>query len=213
MTEQISDQISAFIDDELSENEGAFLVRRMDCDPAARGRAFRYMTIGCALRGELLAPDHAILRRRVQRVLAGGSVPPLARPKRQSAPRFVKPLLGLGVAASVAVVALGVVRYLNDGSAEVTSPAQAQTLVADGGRQWNEPQSYTVPQDPNIRDAAAVGVRAVPTSLLLQHGEYASGLSRLNMYSSIVAAEPEAAPISGKPERSSASVTSPSAPD
>src|SRR5690606_37894149 len=155
MTDQIGDQISAFIDDELSEDEGAFLVRRMDCDAAARGRAFRYMTIGCALRGELLEPDPAILRRRIQRVLAGGTVPPLARTKRQAVPRYMRPLLGVGVAASVALVSLGVVRYWNEASSDDLRPTATQATVANVG-QWNEPPSYTVPQDTNVREAAAV---------------------------------------------------------
>ena len=49
MTEQISDQISAFIDDELSEQECAFLVRRFEHDTEARGQAVRYTMIGSAL--------------------------------------------------------------------------------------------------------------------------------------------------------------------
>jgi sigma-E factor negative regulatory protein RseA len=203
MTEQIGDQISAFIDDELSEDEGAFLVRRMDCDPGSRGRAFRYMTIGCALRGELLSPDPALLRRRIQNVLAGGAVPPLARPKARLAPRFVKPLLGLGVAASVAVVALGLVRFVNDAGPAATSVASGPMQV----REWREPPSYTVPQDPRVLDGDGVAVRAIPTNYLLQHGEYTSGLSRMSMYSSIAgAAEPQAEVVPAKPERSSASV-------
>jgi sigma-E factor negative regulatory protein RseA len=213
MTEQIGDQVSAFIDDELSEDEGAFLVRRMDRDAAARGRAFRYMTIGCALRGELIGPDPAILRRRIQRVLEGGAVPPLARPKRQAAQRFIKPLLGLGVAASVAVVTLGAVRFLNESRTGVSLPAASQPLVAAASRTWSEPPSYIVPQDANILETAGLNVRAVPTSLLLQHGENASGLNRLYMYSSIVAAEPEVALTPGKRETSSASVASPGAQD
>jgi hypothetical protein len=36
MTEQINDQISAFIDDELSADESALLVRRFERDPDAR---------------------------------------------------------------------------------------------------------------------------------------------------------------------------------
>src|SRR5690606_3063953 len=180
--------------------------------PVARGRAFRYMTIGCALRGELINPDPAILRRRIQHVLAGGSVPPLARAKQQpAAPRFLKPLLGLGVAASVAIVAVGVVRYLNEAGSAAPRPTTSQPFVAEAV--WNEPPSYTVPQDLYVRDASTVSVRPVPTSLLLQHGENASGLSRLYMYSSIVAAQPEVVLTSGKPESSSASVASPSAED
>ena len=41
MTEQINDQISAFIDDELSPEESALLVRRFERDARARGQATR----------------------------------------------------------------------------------------------------------------------------------------------------------------------------
>lgn len=191
MTEQIGDQISAFIDDELSENEGAFLVRRLDSDPGARGRAFRYMTIGCALRGELLSPDPAVLRRRIANVLAGGTVPPLARPKPRVAARFVRPLLGVGVAASVAVAALGAVRILN-------GPESGAALLDSGPQQmitqWREPTSYTVPQDPNIRNADVGVAQAMPTSLLMQHAATTSHLNRFGVYSIIAgAAEAESA--------------------
>ena len=71
MTEQINDQISAFIDDELSADESAMLVRRFERDPEARGRALRYTMIGDALRGQLLEPHPSILRRRVAASLSG----------------------------------------------------------------------------------------------------------------------------------------------
>ena len=56
MTDQINDQISAFIDNELSADESALLVRRFERDPESRTRAMRYTLIGASLRGELLEP-------------------------------------------------------------------------------------------------------------------------------------------------------------
>jgi negative regulator of sigma E activity len=56
MTDQINDQISAFIDNELSADESALLVRRFERDPDSRKRAMRYTLIGASLRGELLEP-------------------------------------------------------------------------------------------------------------------------------------------------------------
>ena len=79
MTEQINDQTSAFIDDELPDQESAFLLRRFERDPIARDQAVRYTMIGCALRDELLGPDPAIFRRRVAIALsrcAGAGGPP-----------------------------------------------------------------------------------------------------------------------------------------
>ena len=74
MTEKIHDQISAFIDDELSEQESAFLVRRLERDTDARHRAMRYMLIGNALRGELPV-GHDVLRHRIQSALSGSLSP------------------------------------------------------------------------------------------------------------------------------------------
>ena len=53
MTESIQDQVSAFIDDELSAEECAFFVRRLERDPEARRQLIRYTTMGAVLRGEL----------------------------------------------------------------------------------------------------------------------------------------------------------------
>ena len=75
MTEEINDQISAFVDDELSEHECAFLVRRFDHDPNVRGKALRYTMIGSALRSELLQPDPAVLRRRIAGAIDGAPLP------------------------------------------------------------------------------------------------------------------------------------------
>src|SRR5690606_28907488 len=63
MSEQIHDQVSAFLDDELSAEECAFLVRRIERDPEARDKLVRYSLIGSALREELLPPVPYILRR------------------------------------------------------------------------------------------------------------------------------------------------------
>jgi negative regulator of sigma E activity len=85
MTDQINDQISAFIDDELSDEESAFLLRRFERDPDARDQAVRYTMIGSALRGELLGPDHAVLRRRIAVAMTGQPLPAAAQ--RQERPR------------------------------------------------------------------------------------------------------------------------------
>src|SRR5690606_17966250 len=71
MSEQIHEQVSAFIDDDLSAEECAFLVRRFERDPESRSKLVRYSLIGSALRGELLPPDPDMLRRRVNAALNG----------------------------------------------------------------------------------------------------------------------------------------------
>src|SRR6185295_7577058 len=97
MTEQISDQISAFIDDELSDEESAFLLRRFERDTDARSRAARYTMIGAALRDELVGSDPEILRRRI------------------------------AVAAIVGLRAVNFARVGVPGAATATAPLQART--------------------------------------------------------------------------------------
>ena len=67
----VHDQISAFLDDELSDEETAFLVRRFERDAEARNQLRRYTAIGCALRGELTTADPDVLRRRITSALHG----------------------------------------------------------------------------------------------------------------------------------------------
>ena len=50
MTESIQDQLSAFIDGELSADETEFLLRRLSHDSEARRQLKAYLAIGAAVR-------------------------------------------------------------------------------------------------------------------------------------------------------------------
>src|SRR5215470_44909 len=128
MTEQISDQISAFIDDELSDEESAFLLRRFERDADARNRAARYTMIGAALRDELVGPDHSILRRRISVALTGTAPPAQQRPAARLQWRYLRPAVGVGIAATVAVAAILGLRAVN--FARIGVPGGAATLNA-----------------------------------------------------------------------------------
>src|SRR5690606_6017425 len=120
MSEQIHDQVSAFIDDELSTEECAFLVRRFERDPDSRTKLVRYSLIGSALRGELLQPEPDMLRRRIHDALHGS--PSIAKPPAAAVPapravanaRWSNPAVGLGLAAGVAVAALFTLKAINE---------------------------------------------------------------------------------------------------
>jgi negative regulator of sigma E activity len=187
MTDQINDQISAFIDDELSDEESAFLLRRFERDPDARNQAVRYTMIGSALRNELLGPDHAVLRRRIAVALTGQPLPAAARP---AAPhwsaRYARPLLGFGIAASVAVAAIVGLRSLNDARVAPSGTETAANVVPLQVRQDAAPASYVVPQE--VADAPAVAPAIRLTNYLVHHGEYASRLSRTSVHSNVVGA-------------------------
>jgi negative regulator of sigma E activity len=198
MTDTINDQISAFIDDELSADEAAFLVRRFERDPDARACALRYTMIGSALRGELLDQGGGgELRLRVAAALKGASPAQVAaRAPIAEAPsaaaRFARPALGLGIAAAVAVVAIGTLRMLSE-SSPASAPAAA--LPPIGALQADEasPPGYVVPRD--VTEAPPLVPPPIRlTNYLMHHSEYASGFSRTSVSSNVVGATVDPAP-------------------
>jgi negative regulator of sigma E activity len=186
LTEPAHDQLSAFLDDELSEEETAFLVRRFERDPDVRSQLVRYATIGSALRGELFRPNPNILRRRVAAALNGAQ--PQPQPQRVPAARpwrgqVVGPLVRVGIAAAVAIAAVVALRSVNDLR---SAPAAAETGTPVQVRQWTEPPSYVVPQDALESGPVRAPIRL--TNYLMHHGEYASRLSRTSVHSNVVGA-------------------------
>ena len=189
----VHDQISAFLDDELSDEETAFLVRRFERDTEARDQLRRYTAIGCALRGELTTADPDVLRRRIASALHG------AAPQQQAAARLaspqpwrsrlVRPFVGVGIAAAVAIAAVIALRSANEARFPAEGALDRSPVQAN---QWTEPPSYVVPQE-----AAAGGPVAPPirlTNYLMRHGEYASGLSRTSVHSNVVGTAESPAP-------------------
>jgi sigma-E factor negative regulatory protein RseA len=188
MTDQINDQISAFIDNELTADESALLVRRFERDTEARARAMRYTLIGASLRGELLEPHPSVLRQRIASALSGNASPSISRARAPWKDRWARPLIGLGIAATVAVVAIGTLRSLNEASfAPGSVPTGASALQVS-----DRDQAYVVPQG---TDESRVGAPIRLTNYLMHHGEFASGLQRTSVNSNVLggAIEPAAA--------------------
>lgn len=181
MTEQIHDQTSAFIDDELSSEECAFYVRRLERDSETRSRLARYMTVGAVLRNETLLPDPDLLRRRINASLDGGvSVVAARAPRSRIWAGFVKPAVGTGIAATVALAAVIMLRGTGElGASDPSGPAALQAT-----RQSTDSASYVVPQEPPRQGSVALPIRY--TNYLMHHGEYASGLNRTLVRSNVV---------------------------
>jgi sigma-E factor negative regulatory protein RseA len=195
MTDQINDQISAFIDNELSADESALLVRRFERDSEARARAMRYTLIGASLRGELLEPHPSVLRQRISVALSGAPVPSAPRARERWTDRWARPLLGVGIAATVAVVAVGTLRSLNEASL-VQNPLNASAIPVGGfplqaGDSVRAP-SYVVPQGTDLsRTVAPIRL----TNYLMHHGEFASGLTRTSVNSNVLGGAVEPAVV------------------
>ena len=105
MNDTIRMQISAFIDGELPENESELLLRRLSQDAELRRVVARYMEIGRTMRHDVDVPKMGQLRHRIAEEL--GAEPHVDEvASKPLSNRYVKPLAGIAVAASVAVLAI-----------------------------------------------------------------------------------------------------------
>ena len=73
VTRNIEEQLSAFLDGELPQEELALLVRRLGRDESHRATLDRYALIGGALRNDSAAADAARLRRAIMASLGDDS--------------------------------------------------------------------------------------------------------------------------------------------
>lgn len=121
MKEKLHEQISALVDDELSEAEHALLIKRLTDDASMRDRLSRYQLISDSLQNHMPRKTDPDFNIGVQ--LALQDEPDVqAEPARLT--RLFKPLAGLAVAASVAVVAV-----LSLQSVRQESPAGASAVA------------------------------------------------------------------------------------
>ena len=190
MSEQIQDQISAFTDDELSAEECAFLVRRLERDPKTRDRVLRYSIIGAALRGELPNPDPDVLRRRVRAELDGVRALEQVRESPAIQSRYFRPAIGLGIAASVAVAALALLNTVNS-PLDASDPVP-QVAGVSSGFGLQDPPSYVVPGE--AAGPLSVGDTLSPppirlTNYLITHGQYAPGIRRTSIHTHVISNE------------------------
>src|SRR5882762_6114186 len=175
MSEQIREQVSAFLDGELPNSETELLLKRLTRDGELRESFGRYALIGEAVRGTTrgglitrgftgcvnLAIDGELIP-------ANGHVPPAREP------RWWRPFAGAAVAAGVAAVAVlalqqrAVAPTLRSGA-----PLTAQTAVPASAAR--EAISYTVPATSPAAPAAMPQARL--TNYVFAHTRYSSGLA------------------------------------
>src|ERR1700675_554963 len=106
MSEQIREQVSAFLDGELPDSETELLLKRLTRDGELRESFGRYALIGEAVRGT----SHGFLTRsfagRVNLAIDGEPVPANGHVPQSQAPRWWRPFAGAAVAAGVAAIAV-----------------------------------------------------------------------------------------------------------
>ncbi|HEX5513643.1 MAG TPA: sigma-E factor negative regulatory protein [Gammaproteobacteria bacterium] len=172
--EAFKTQLSALVDDEVRPHEIPFLARRLSRDPEAIEQLGSYFMIGDAIRRQL---PEVMDTRLVDRVRAALEAEPAFQLQAAAEPalarRLLRPLAGLGVAASVAMVA---VSYWSE-SDSVTKTQQPSGLVA-ATPQMVTPQPVQAmpltPQPQNQWNRLDPEVQKRLQGYLVNHSEHAS---------------------------------------
>jgi sigma-E factor negative regulatory protein RseA len=195
MSEQIREQVSAFLDGELPNTETELLLKRLTRDAELRESFGRYALIGEAMRGTSAGMLSKSFASRVNRAIDGEPMPAAAQPQSAKSPRWWRPLAGVGVAAGVAAVAI-IALQQRAGSPNIAQlqPAAAVVKVAPGmpvadsrpvsvnaspaalTAQNHEALSYTVPTASGELNSAMAPGRL--TNYVFAHSKYSSGLGQ-----------------------------------
>jgi sigma-E factor negative regulatory protein RseA len=190
MSEQIREQVSAFLDGELPSTETELLLKRLTRDSELRESFGRYALIGEALRG---AGSHVLtgsFTSRVNLAIDGERVQaPPGQPAR--AARWWRPLAGITVAAGVAAVAIVALQQRAiSPTVRVASAVGAQnSVVPPIAVASREALSYTVPaSSPETRPAMAP---ARLTNYVFAHSKYSSGLGQRSVLADLLIEDDE----------------------
>jgi sigma-E factor negative regulatory protein RseA len=213
MSEQIREQVSAFLDGELPDTETELLLKRLMRDGELRESFGRYALIGEALRGagsQILTRGFAS---RVNLAIDGEPAQATSPAPAARAPRWWRPLAGVAVAAGVATVAIVALqqRAISPGvggpvpvtAQNVASPLKAAGAgqpALQGGGGPREALSYTVPAAST--DSPATITPARLTNYVFAHSKYSSGLGQRGVLADLLIEddEPELYPVQRTPQ-------------
>jgi sigma-E factor negative regulatory protein RseA len=183
MSEQIREQVSAFLDGELPSSETELLLKRLTRDGELRDSFGRYTLIGEAIRGGSPSLMTRRFAGRVNLAIDGEPIPANGPPPQTRAPRWWRPFAGAAVAAGVAAVAVVTFHQRADApglrpglgvTAQSAAPAPAILASSEMVDQaQREAVSYTVPA---ASSAAMPPARL--TSYVFAHSKYSSGLAQ-----------------------------------
>jgi sigma-E factor negative regulatory protein RseA len=199
MSEQIREQVSAFLDGELPDSETELLLKRLTRDGELRESFGRYALIGESIRGT----SRGLLTRgfagRVNMAIDGEPIVAVGQVRESRAPGWWRPFAGAAVAAGVAAVAVvalqqrAVAPTLRAGPAAAPMTAQNTTATPALPQTPREAISYTVPA---TSPAAPVGMPpARLTNYVLAHSRYSSGLDLRGVLADLLIETDEPQPV------------------
>jgi sigma-E factor negative regulatory protein RseA len=187
MTDAVNEQLSACLDGELPAAELDLLLKRLERNPELREALGRYTAIGEALRE---ARPVVASRSFADKVLAAVDQEPAAARRRvRISPvllRGLRPVAGIGVAATVAAVAIFAVQRAGvaPGPIVADQPAAAPTSIV--AQNDDEAASYIVPTPGTTSQSAFVPATRL-TNYVVAHSEYSSPLARRSVLTGVLA--------------------------
>jgi sigma-E factor negative regulatory protein RseA len=203
MSEQIREQVSAFLDGELPNSETELLLKRLTRDEELRESFGRYALIGEALRGTSRGLLTKGFTGRVNFAIDGEPVPAAGHALKAGSPRWWRPFAGITVAAGVAAVAI--VALQQRAVAPTLQPGLQVTAQSAAGRSPvsgistaalqvpREAISYTVPAISPAEAAAAPPARL--TNYVFAHSRYSSGLDQRGVMADLLIEAEEPQPM------------------
>jgi sigma-E factor negative regulatory protein RseA len=199
MSEQIREQVSAFLDGELPNSETELLLKRLTRDPELRESFGRYALIGESLRGGTNARLSRGFPGRVNRAIDGEPLVVHPETVRSRSTVWWRPFAGAAVAAGVAAIAVvalqqravaPTVRAALPMTVPNGAPPYARVALNGGTTTPREALSYTVPA--TVPDAPAALPAARLTNYVFAHSKYSSVLGQNDVLNDLLSeAEPE----------------------
>ncbi len=186
MSEQIREQISAFLDGELPSAESELLLKRMVRDAALRDSFGRYALIGEAMRGMKHMPLRGNFTGAINGAIDGEPATAVAIALAAARPRrWWRPLAGAAIAASVALVAIVALQWRTGVSPIVALVPRASTAVtAPLAAKNHEAISYITPPSTGSSPNAIPGARL--TKYVFAHSQYPSLLGQRDVMTDLI---------------------------
>jgi negative regulator of sigma E activity len=175
MSEQIREQVSAFLDGELPNSETELLLKRLMRDAELRESFGRHALIGECLRGGSHARLSQGFAGRVNRAIDGEPPVAIPQPVPSRSVGWWRPFAGAAVAAGVAAVAVVALQQRADApTLRAALPVTAQNVASQSAAMVKpkEALSYTVPAA--VPDAPASLPAARLTNYVFAHSKYSS---------------------------------------
>jgi len=196
MNEERDSQLSAMFDGELPAAECELLARRITRDGALHGAWARYAVIGATIRKDSGVQLDLRVAERVRHLIhsegaLGSETTVVPSPHRGAGgSRWLKPLTGIAIAASVAAVSVLMLRE-RQLPAATSIVAATPGAIGDRAVERGEPESYVVPTTP---ERVSLVAPAQLANYVVAHSEFSMPLTRRNMLTALVASEAEAEP-------------------